>query len=48
MSGKMKNRKDRSGPKVEVEFHNDQPGENAGEGRMMKNEDERRGRRQAK
>jgi len=48
MSGKMKNRKDRSGHKAEAEFYNDQLGENAGEGRMMKNEDERRGRRQPK
>ena len=48
MSGKIKNRKDRNGPRVEVEFYNDQPGENAGEGRMMKTAEERRGKKQSK
>jgi hypothetical protein len=44
MGQKKKNKKDRDGHKAEPAFYNDQLGENAGEGRVMKSQDEKKKR----
>lgn len=41
MGDKNKNKKEKKGQKEKPAFYNDQLGENAGEGRMMKTKDEK-------
>lgn len=48
MPDKMKCKKGKNGRRAEPAFYNDQPGENAGEGRMMKAIDEKKGKKQSK